>query len=926
MKQGDNFLFNKSIMLAVIVAMFVVCRKVWHMDFPIKETDFPNITLGMATANNIDMQQLIIWYVLHAVVLSFIFACIFHRLGYYEKIIAKLKSISLPDNENYFLGTVILGQILLGSRSWLAWSFIISMGLAWLYLLKINPKADKKHILSVWITAMLSFIIPCLYVGSWLGNINIFVLFNLLFLLWLCHNATDEHFLTRIHAKLFPFTLAAIAAYLILAVMEVSLVRGFDVIDVLALLPFLIAVAYLCFSRGQKNRDYTKKNFYGTLILLILSYLPALGNEGYVETFEGANHGVSIEELILGTGIPILQNLDAHLLSNVLPGIIYYKLTGDYTGALFIPYEAITIAALGIISLTYLFKQFFSKQEILIVLMIFPWSLSFYSFAGLISLAFLIYWLRKPGVYRSVLLMAAFTALCLYRIDLGVSFGGALILCPLIYCAGHRNYGAMGKYVLSGAVWFLLFGLCLYHITLSYNLNPLVVIKEFLTAFSSSQHWGYGVLGEFHNVLWFYFLLPVVITVMIWPYILRARNGNENPHDWVLLFLFGCYIFNIPRTLVIHTLVEQEFCSFDIALMLCALLLISIWAKQRISIFLVIFLAGSVSIIGINNIGINRWAGDNFINVTRHRNMGVMTDYPMNTEALIRSVHANEHSYAIICDDDMRQIRAYLEFFSENLTDEETYFDFTNQSLFYAFTQRKNPIYINQCPGMINGYQGQKQAISSLERSKTKFVIMPYRPRSGGVNYFNIVELSGLLNVDRYYLLTDYITENYRPYCAVGDFAVWCLKSEYTTLCKRDKENSIEREYLDYTYAPMEHHKHYLGAIPELWGNCDMGNVASESLPPIGDKRYLLPKDVLGHNGFIVLELEASYGTDCEIRLHGKEISPVEYHFRVEKGLHRYRLQVSSDILWYADKLEEVNVVTTDVQIKNVYFEPITRN
>ena len=24
--------------------------------------------------------------------------------------------------------------------------------------------------------------------------------------------------------------------------------------------------------------------------------------------------------------------------------------------------------------------------------------------------------------------------------------------------------------------------------------------------------------------------------------------------------------------------------------------------------------------------------------------------------------------------------------------DEETYFDFTNQSLFYAFTQRKNPI------------------------------------------------------------------------------------------------------------------------------------------------------------------------------------------------------------------------------------------
>ena len=912
MKNILCFSHGKTIMFALFVAIFFVGRKIWRMEFPITKTNFSDITLGIATAKNIDIQQLVVWYELYVVVLGLLFAYFVHRLGYYEKITGKIKSlvsrIEREENEYLFFCVIVLGLILMGGQSLLSWSFALSIVLSCIYLHKFNPLAEKKQVLSACVTAIWIFSIPCIYIGVLMGAdiTYILALFNVSSVLYLCYRSGEENFYGKIQAALFPFMLAAILSFVVLGTMEILLVRGYTVAGGYPLLPFIIAVAYVFFFGSKPNRDYSQFNFYGTLVLMIAALLPPLGQSFPIDFFEGANHGVSIEEFILGMGLPFFHNLDAHMLYWILPALVYYFFTGDYTGALFSPYIGVFFALFGTISLVCLFKKFFSNQEILVMLTLSPWAEAYHVFLGFIIFQVFLYWHKKQGIRQGILLMIAFAALALYKIDVGASFGVAILMCPIFYCLGHKKYDVLAKYFLAGIIFAVCSFLIIYRVAVHYDIDIMVTLKSFLTAFSSNQHWGYGVLGEFSIVWWSYFLLPLLISVMIWPYIGRLRKGEESVHDWIVIFLYGAFILNLPRILVRHSLAEKQIYTCTLILVLAGLLFILRMKKNRAAIFSAVFLMGAFSIGGFCT-------------------ANIMGGYVVNVSAVIGQVYANEHSSVKINDDDMKQITACRDFFDANLEPQETYFDFTNQALFYAFTKRRNPVYINQCPGMINGYNGQKQAIASLEKIKPKFVTMPYHLRGNSSFYAAYTEIDGIINTDRYYLLTDYITDNYRPYCAMGDFAVWCLKSEYDFLCQRDKDNGVEREYLDYTYEPSKCHAHYLGAIPRIWGNCTIDCLSSKKLTALGENSYSVKdEEVLGRKGFITLEIESPKKSYITAQIIGKDVFPVKYDFKIERGIHRYRLQVSSDILWYADKLEEFRVSNGNAQIKNVYFETIS--
>lgn len=896
-------------MIGLVIVIFFVARKIYRMEFPITKTNFSDITLGMATSKNIDISQLIIWYVFFAVLLSLLFAYLFHKRGYYDIIKTKIKSCDLRENDNFFIGVMILGQILLGGRHALSITYVLSLILGLIYLHKANPQVDKKTILSIWVTAIWVFSIPCILIGEHFNPIGIFASFSIFSLLYLCHLSRKEDFSLQIHAKLFPFLLAAVSSYMMLAVMEILLIRGNDVNAAYAILPFLLALSYSLLCRKYGTLDYGKLNFYGTIILMILSNLPIMGVSYPLDFFEGANHGISIEEFILGMGLPLFHNLDAHMLYVTLSGLIYYYLTGDYTGAIFIPYFNIIKYTIGIASVVYLFKHYFSKQEILIMLMLLPWPLFCYpSYIGFIIFAAFVLWKKKQGTCQSLMLIAAFALLSLYRIDLGASFGLAAILCPIFYSLGHKKYAALARYIMTCALFCLCSGLIIYLIALHYSIDITVTMQSFLTAFSSNQHWAFGKLGSSTNVWWSYFLLPLAVSVMILPYMQRLMQGKESSLDWIALFLYCAFVFNIPRILARHTLVENQVSSCSIILVLAGLLFISGLKNNRASIFALVFLAGSFSILGFQPTAIT---GNNITNVHH----------------LVHSISANEHTSVKLHPSDAEQINAYRNFFDANLSEEETYFDFTNQSLFYAFTHRQNPIYVNQSPGMINGYKGQEQAIASLEEVQPKFVTMPYRPRPNNLSYNLNFSIDGILNFDRFYLLTDYIVKNYRPYCAVGNFAVWCKKSDYDALCRRDIAEGIKREYLDYTYEPEKAHQHALGAIPSLWGNCDIPITSSKKLNPIGKQRYLLTDiDILGHSGFITIEIETPSKEEILCQINGNDLFPIEYRFKAEKGRHKYRLLVSSDILWYSNKLNEFVIKNANIQVNDIYFEALPDN
>ena len=105
---------------------------------------------------------------------------------------------------------------------------------------------------------------------------------------------------------------------------------------------------------------------------MIFTFTPILGNGGYIDFFEGANHGLTIQDFIVGRGMPLIDNLDAHMLSLTLGGIVYFLLTGDGVGALFAPYATLIFGFIGLPSFFYLLKNFLPERQAFVFLALFP--------------------------------------------------------------------------------------------------------------------------------------------------------------------------------------------------------------------------------------------------------------------------------------------------------------------------------------------------------------------------------------------------------------------------------------------------------------------------------------------------------------------------------------------------------------------------
>ena len=167
--------------------------------------------------------------------------------------------------------------------------------------------------------------------------------------------------------------------------------------------------------------------------------------------------------------------------------------------------------------------------------------------------------------------------------------------------------------------------------------------------------------------------------------------------------------------------------------------------------------------------------------------------------------------------------------------------------------------------------------------------------------------LDGILNCDRYYLLTEWLCKNYQPYKPVGNFFVWKLKDD------------ARADSLNYNYEPIEYHFHNLGYIPQLLGKIAIQTEVIEL--PANENGFRILKNVTGKVGFISIEISSEVDAEIQLRLKGSGINDVAYQFKISKGTHIYRLRVSSEILWYSGKLEIFEV--GNFKADKIYFEEI---
>lgn len=901
---------NKWLLLALALLIFMG-ENIRRMNFPV--TDFSDTVLSMASSKNADMGKLVKAYYLYVIPLCFFFAyTLLHSKIWNQNMPVlreKMQRVAIKGNgEVLFWGSLLLTHLILGNRNWI--SIAISIFIILVLFLSWRNKA-LLHLddhLIICLSLILAFSIPVFYLGLYIKEKVVFSAFLLVLLAGYGYVLHGEfNYRQEFYQAVTIFMGAAVCDVILLYFLEILLIRGYKASDVWLLIPYIIAI--FCFIiKPVANLEIVsieEDNAFRFPFLLLLGMMsiPVLGRTWSIDFFEGANHGLSVQEAVEGWGVPLFQNLDAHLLSNTLGGLLYYLVTGDYQGALFAPYAPLLVNILGVFSIYAILHRFFAQKKVFAMMLLFPWGMFQIIFPGLIGVAAFWWWEKRNNWLADMGVCVLFVGMCFYRIDVGASFGLALILVSLIYNLSLHKFSRLLQYFIAGfAVAGMTIFLCC-KIAGLVNIELWQTAASFFTAFLSNQHWGYADLGKTRDIYWFYFVLPAVITVLMIPYFRKLQTRCLTSNEWGIILFYTAYLLNWPRALVRHTMAEHSAATYALPVMLFAFLVVQLCKKHRACVFLIIMLIATA--IGVP-----------------HKNSSFAADLD-NLAGSLDPIHRQESVYHYQDENDARQIRELKQFFDEMLLPDETYIDFTNQSLFFAYTGRKNPIYINQCPGMINGKRGQLQTLESIQE-KTVCVLMPYKGRVKG-GYGASVELDGILNSDRYYLLTEYIAENYRPYCSVGDFAVWTRKDLYDSMRIKDAERGTQRNYLGYVYDSEKWHAHKMGFIPYLWGQY------ASNEDQKGD-RFSLQKEknfwriadhCAGKRGFLVLTINAQKAGKAHVKLTGSCDYQMTYDFNVQEGRQVYRLRVSSDIWWYTGRLNCVQFVMDNAEVENIVFQEI---
>ncbi len=902
-----------ALILAVLLAVGL-SSQIWRMNFPV--TDFSDTVISMASARNVDINKAVFFYFLYALPLALLITYLgdrtnisCHALQECKRVISNM--INSVDSFDLLIAALLISQLALGANTiyFRFWSGI----LAFMLVVRKYSPLEKENIMTLWLASLFIFSAPVFYAAFKFHIQWGFFLFAIVSLaIILIANRIDRGFQV-LYSLLYDFIYSAMACYIIIYLVEIARIRGFAMHIWPVFIPYVIGVIFVSYVADNKGLgefntcpEFNNRLLYGLLAVMSLSAVPVLGGSWYLDFFEGSNHGISISQAIDFGKIPIVETLDAHMLSSTLGGLLYYALTEDYNGAVFAPYSGLISSVISIPSLCFLLRRFFNIKQAFIILVLFPTGMLSILMPGLIALVLFTFWLEKRNKWWEISLWLGFVTICLYRIDLGATFGVALIVAPIFYYLTKKQYKSVLKYLISGGVVLVVAILFGFEISKWRGINFGVLMQSFLTAFSSNQHWGYGRIGTNAYDYVFYFIIPFFIAFAAWPRLKRIHQQNGHIDDWIVLFFYVAFILNIPRMLTRHSLIEHSIAAFGIPLFLLAVSLLNDNQKRNFMFIVVLCLAAFI--------GNNQYTS--FASNLSH------------TDAVVTALVRGESQFHKMKKEDQEQINLYKKFFDERLSQDETYFDFSDQSLFYAFTGRSNPIYINQSPAMINGRKGQMQALENIRKNKVKFIIFPYHQRRPAGQYFGCYrDIDSILNTDRYYLLTEYIAENYRPYCEVGAFAIWCLKDEYASLQHKDPYAGAKYRKLDYNYDIKGNHNHQIGNIPYLWGQYASSKDEKGIVTPISTSgnAYSIPSQLLGKRGFITFTIRSTKNTSMTVNLGNGKDTFIKYKFNIKKGMYIYRLRISSDILWYSSLITTMFVENKNMEIKEVYFQEVTQ-
>lgn len=487
------------------------------------------------------------------------------------------------------------------------------------------------------------------------------------------------------------------------------------------------------------------------------------------EFFEMANHGLSVDHLFKYGSIPIVETFDAHMLSNQIFAYIYSLVNGYEPWAAFLYDQFILIFSIFILFL--ILKSLIGEINSFFFILTFPLLENLFSMYFLLSgiLLICLYKYFKEGklIRNSIVFWFVAAFLCFYRLDLGVTTVIAGVFTYIVVAFLHKRSSEIAKFLLVGITCGSAAGVVFLVLCFIKGINPINRFIELIKLCLSNQNWAYPSVGDSKLIAFTlsYYIFPllviigVVLTVGKYT-LLRKRLIQVNQNNFMMFLFFSAFfIFNISRGIVRHSLAEGTLIYALGTFTLSALSFVAINCSEKEKVGKILVTA--MTMVVLVNINLVTFNGSISLAAKALVSVNYQQQYTNNYEFKGTRVEGTPPSDAI-------QLKEILD---ATLEEGETYFDFSSSNYFYALVGRKNPIYANQSPLMISDDKTQGYALSDIKSKRPSFVLMPI----AGKQWSYIDDIA----VDyKYYMLSEYIYENYTPLVRLSNFDVYCLTSK----------------------------------------------------------------------------------------------------------------------------------------------------
>lgn len=696
-----------------------------------------------------------------------------------------------------------------------------------------------------------------------------------------------------------------------------------------ALVAFGCVVLLISFLR--RNRVIKWKRGGYPLFLLGLGCLACqipLQQQVTPDLFESANASVLISDFLHFGKIPIIEHYGGHMLKDVVGGIAYAFINQDSSGAVLRPYSGL-IYVVNVLIFYFFLKELLQNED---SAFLYTLCLPFGGIAGYYMCGILICisvgsYIKKHGYGKALIIWISCAIAVLQRLDVGTAFGIATVIGLGVYLLKSRQVRYLKELgltfltvILSGmATWTIL---CMIK-----NCSPIERIREFVAISLSNQNWGTGLLGDKYSIYFAfaYMFIPVICAVLLFYFLFLMDAKQKECASYYMVIILGmAYFANLPRGLVRHTLNElaTNTVVFSGGLFIVAALYY-IYKKEMS------FISGSVALI----ILLSFMAGqDNFTEEP------LIEKVPVKVNKCIGGwssewQNITERKPRVQIPEDMEEtIASYQNVFELLLDEDDTYLDFMNVSFLYSALGRECPVYVAQSPGHLSGEYTQEAFIRQIEEKKEK-IPLAILPATDAAE--DMTSVDGIANISRYYKVSEYIYQNYRPLCRIKNTAVWCRLEEYDALADR-----LEQKYelIDYGYdqGDVQYlHDYPMYDIPYLWGNYDTKaawtNPVLADIYCKGEGQYYMEEPLQidkskGNYLLLTCRCENEYmeeTNNAEIILGSTKAGEEDlfrFRFKLHPGEQQYLIRISADYYWYVQDIDML-YLHTDEEIGDVRMQ-----